>query len=75
MSILSERILQVSTVYLGPAAKTFLDRQTKHHMNGLVFDNIEKQHLPELCKWINVSAGLIIGKDKSREFADKVAKL
>ena len=75
MSVLSEKVLQAAIVYLGPAAKTFLERQTKHHMNGLAFDSLDKPHMPELIKWVKVSAGLIIGKDKAEELANKISKL
>ena len=75
MSELSEKVLVLSTGYLGPAAKVFFQRQTNKHMNGLPFDSLERSHLPELCKWVHVSAGLIIGNDKSKELAEKIGKL
>jgi hypothetical protein len=75
MSELSEKILNVSTVYLGPAAKTFLERQTKMHMGGLAFENLEKPNLPDLCKWIKISASLILDKGRAEEFANIVQQL
>ncbi len=74
MSELSEKILAISTPYLGPAAKVFLERQTKVHMGGIPFDQLRNTDLPELIKWIKISAGLIIDKTKAEEFAGKVAK-
>lgn len=72
MSILSEKVLKETTVYLGPASKMFLERQTKAHLGGLVFDNLEKQHLAELGRWMELSAGMLIPKDKAKELADKI---
>ena len=74
MSILSEKVLITSTDYLGPASKVFLERQTNAHMNGLKFDDLKKENIPELVRWIRISANLLIGKDRADEFADKVNK-
>ena len=41
MSELSDKALAISIIYLGPASKTFLERQTTAHMKGLKFENIE----------------------------------
>ncbi len=75
MSQLSESILKETTVYLGPASKKFLERQTQAHLNGLQFDNLEIQHRDELVKWVGISAGLLIGKDKAAELATKIQRL
>lgn len=60
MNEISEKVLHLGTLYLGPAAKTFLERQTKFHMKQLAFDDLKMEHLPELFKWIHISASLII---------------
>jgi hypothetical protein len=75
MSQLSEKALALSVEYLGPAAKVFLERQTKHHMNGLAFDSLEPPHLADLAKWVNVSAALVIDSDKASELAGKIRSL
>jgi hypothetical protein len=75
MSALSDKVVTLSITYLGPAAKVFLERQTKAHMNGLAFDALDRQHLPELSKWIFISGKLIIDPAKAKELADKIAKL
>jgi hypothetical protein len=69
---LSEKVLKLTTNYIGPAAQRFLERQTTSHMNGLQFNTIEKQHLTELAKWVNISAGLVIDKAKAQELANKI---
>jgi hypothetical protein len=60
MSELSEKVLNSTKRYLGPASQTFLERQAKNHMRGLVFNDIKEEHLPELFKWVHTSARLII---------------
>lgn len=72
MSQLSDRVLALSIVYLGPAAKMFLDRQTNAHMKGLKFEDISPSNLPDLAKWISISAGLLIGKEQADEFAQRI---
>lgn len=75
MSILSQKVLAITIDYIGPSAEAFLQRQTARHMNGLNFDSLDKPHLPELAKWVNTSAGLLISKERAVELADKIAKL
>ena len=75
MSLLSERIVKTATTYLGPASKGFLERQTASDVNGLNFDDIERNHLPKLARWVNIPAGLLIDKGKAKELAHKIAAL
>lgn len=75
MSTQSEAVLKLTIEYIGPSSKAFLERQTRAHMNGLEFGNIERSHLPELAKWVNISAGLLIGKDKAKDLSDRMVKL
>ncbi len=75
MSSVSDRVLTITTEYIGPSSKNFLERQTRSHMGGLEFNAIDRTHLPELAKWVNTSAGLLIGKERSQELSDKILKL
>ncbi len=75
MSALSEKAIAISATYLGPAARVFLERQTKVHMGGLPLDALEKQHLPELTRWVQVSASLVMEPAKAKELAEKIGKL
>ncbi len=75
MSKISNEVTSLAVNFLGPATGKFMQRQTSAHMNGLDFEAIEKQHLPELAKWVNISAGLLIGKEKAKTLADKIAAL
>ena len=72
---LAKKVLETTTPYLGPASKIFLDRQTKRHMNGVIFDYLQNNHLPELSHWVLVSAGLLIDKNKAKELSEKISTL
>jgi len=74
MSDLSNKVLDIAVTYLGPAAKQFLERQCSAHLSSS-FDALAPDQLPDLAKWIGISAGLVIGKDKAEEFANKVLAL
>jgi hypothetical protein len=75
MSDMSDRILKLTAVYIGPASARFLERQTNAHMNGLKFVDLERKHLPDLAKWVNISAGLLIDKAKAEELSKKISAL
>ena len=75
MNDLSNKITIEAALYLGPAARVFLVRQTKIHMNGLAFDSIEKRHCPELAKWVYFASALLIDKEKAKELSVKIFKM
>lgn len=68
----SKKVLHIASEYIGPSSYMFLQRQTYAHMCGLNFDDIESEHLPELSKWIRISASLILDKEKAEEFAERI---
>jgi hypothetical protein len=72
---LSDKVLKLTMVYIGPASQKFLERQTISHMNGLAFNALEKKHLSDLARWVNNSAGLLINPAKAKELADKIAAI
>jgi hypothetical protein len=72
---LSDKVLKLTSAYVGPASQKFLERQTSAHMNGLNFATLEKKHLPELAKWVSTSAGLLIASAKAQELANKISAL
>lgn len=74
MNMISEKVLRLTINYLGPASQRFLERQTRSHMNGLNFAELKEEHLPELFKWIELSARLIIN-DKAEEMVKKMEAL
>jgi hypothetical protein len=75
ITALSEAVLAESIKYLGPAAKKFLERQTKSHLGGIEFDTLSRSQIPELAKWVHASAAIVIDKSKAAELAEKIIKL
>jgi hypothetical protein len=75
VSALSEKTLALSVPYLGPAAKVFLERQTKFHLNGLAFDALEPTHLADLANWVRVSGALVIEPAKAAELSEKIGAI
>lgn len=75
MSQLSQQVLDITVQYLGPAAERFLERQTKVHLNGLVFANLKSSDIPMLTARVRTSAALIVDKKKADELADKIARM
>jgi hypothetical protein len=75
MSDLSNKVAAIAVGYLGPAAHIFLERQTKMHLEGLAFTDLEKKHLHSLQYWVRISAGLMLDKEKAQEFADRIGSL
>jgi hypothetical protein len=75
MNDLSDKITTEAIQYLGPAARVFLERQTKKHMNGLAFSSIEKKHCTELAKWVYFASAVLIDKDKAKELSVKIFKM
>ena len=75
MTEISDKVLKLTIAYIGPASQKFLERQTVSHMNGLAFNTIEKKHIPELAKWVQVSGGLLIAPAKAKDLADKIHAL
>lgn len=69
MNELAQKVLSISIAYLGPAAKMFLARQTKYHMQGLKYEELQKEHLAELSRWIVISGTLVIEKSKAEELS------
>ena len=71
MSELSEKVLMITKSFMGPASQNFLERQTRSHMKGLEFNDLRNEHLPELLKWLSVSAKLIID-DKAENMVKRM---
>ena len=71
MSALSDKILEASKPYLGPAAESFLARQCKGHLN-VEFGAITKDSLKGLAEWVERSGALIMDAAKAAELAKKI---
>ncbi|PWR72159.1 hypothetical protein [Methanospirillum lacunae] len=75
MTTTSDTVLVIATEYLGPAAITLLERQTKFHMNGLTFRDLEPSHCADLSKWVGIASAMFIEQDQAQELADKIKRV
>ena len=74
MSTLSDEIVNISKVYLGPAAESFLSRQCKSHLKTDL-SAVTSSQLKDLSKWVEVGAGLIMDPAKAAVLAKKIGGL
>ncbi len=65
MSQLSDKVLEVSKPYLGPAAESFLARQCKTHLN-IEMSALGPANVKDLAKWIEQFGSPDYGRPKSR---------
>ena len=74
MEPLGDRVVAVSSRYLGPEAKRFLERQCKH-LSGVSLDSLDPRALPDLAWWVGVSGKLVMSEDKATELKQKLIAL
>lgn len=55
---LTERVIEVTTEYLGPAARRFVQRQVKVHFNKPV-DQLTVEDIPPLADWSKLALSLL----------------
>jgi hypothetical protein len=60
MSSVEQQCLAVLTKQMGPAAKGFLDRQCKSHLNKEPA-TLQKSDIDELAKWCQIGTQLVLG--------------
>ena len=53
-----DEVLDITTEYLGPAAKRFVDRQILSHLDKTPL-NLSPEDMPVLVDWIKVSVALL----------------
>jgi hypothetical protein len=75
MSTTSDLVLAVATEYLGPAAITLLERQTKFHMAGLSFQDLMPEHCSELANWVGIASSMFIEQDQALALAEQIRKI
>ena len=72
MSATSDKVVNLSKPYFGPATEQFLARQCKSHLKIELAD-LGPTHLKDLAKWVELGAGLIMDPVKGAELAKKIA--
>ena len=53
-----QQVLDLSSDYLGPASKRFIDRQIVNHLNKEP-ENLKMQDLPQLIDWTKVALAFL----------------
>lgn len=72
---LYDRVVQVTTDYLGPAAERFITRQIKTHLNKTP-DALTKEDLVKLADWIKVAIALLTEDSKMvNDFTKSILQL
>jgi hypothetical protein len=74
MSELSEKLVQTTTTYLGDRADSFRKRQCSYHVK-VEPESLTKEHLSELARWVGISAGLVMDKDKADALKKEILSL
>ncbi len=71
---LYDEVVEVAKVYMGPAAKKFIDRQIKGHLD-INEAELDTEFLDELAKWCYTSSKLMMKEQKARELSEKILSL
>ncbi len=74
-SSLYESVIDVSTDYLGPTAKRFIDRQIENHINKHPTE-LQAKDLEQLIDWIRIAVSLLT-EDVTvvQEYTDRLLSL
>ena len=62
-NILYGRVINITRIYLGPAADRFIDRQVRNHLQKDP-DRLVKGDLVDLIDWVRVAMGYITEDDR-----------
>ena len=71
---LYDDVIELAKMYLGPAARKFVDRQIKGHLE-IDGSQLAPDDLEELAKWCYTSSKLLMNDVKAREFSEKIKAL
>jgi len=71
---LYEEVVDLARTYMGPAAKKFIDRQIRVHLeiegSDLTYSDIE-----ELADWCYTSSKILMNDFKAREFSNAIKSI
>lgn len=72
---LYDELVDITEDFLGPAAKRFIDRQTKNHLNKEP-GQLSSDELIKLADWVKLTLALLTKDEKIKsEYAEKLDKL
>ncbi len=74
-SLLYDKLLRITHVYLGPAADRFIDRQVENHLHKPP-EKLSRDDLLKLIDWIQVAVSLLTeDSDVVEEYAERLRQL
>ena len=71
---LYEKVLNETRSYLTDRAEGFLSRQCESHLN-IRPEQLTREHLPILAKWVFISASLMIKKESAEKLKDSILSM
>lgn len=74
MSQVARKSIKIAVRYMGDRGESFIKRQCNAHLN-IDLDSLTSKHVPELAKWVGVSAGLVMDKAKVEKFKEEILSL
>ncbi len=60
-----DEAIKITTDYLGPAAKRFVDRQIVAHLNKQKPEELSKEDMPKFIEWVRISLSLLTEEQKT----------
>lgn len=70
-----EQAVDITAIYLGPAAQRFVDRQIKNHLNKTP-SHLTKSDLKKLIDWVKISVSFLTEDSKLiEEYTRKLERL
>lgn len=74
MAELPKKLIEIGREHLGFAADKYLKRQCKIHMDKKL-DELEKEDLEELGRWVKNTAPLITDQETAEELKEEIISL
>lgn len=74
MNQLYEKVLNETRSYLTDRSEAFLARQCTSHLN-IRPEQLTREHLPILAKWVCVSASLMIKRELAEKLKDSILSI
>lgn len=74
MKDVEEKVVELSEQYLGFAARSYLNRQARLHLDKPLSD-ITEDDLEELAQWVSNTAPLIMDAEEGKELAEEIRDL
>jgi hypothetical protein len=71
---LYEKVLNETRPYLTDRAEVFLSRQCNSHLN-IRPEELKKEHLPMLAKWVFISASLLVKKESAEKLKNSILSM